>query len=269
MRPDRLTWIGHSTVALDLGGARVLTDPLLRPRLLHLRRHGPAPHPDVVRDVDVILVSHLHYDHLDVPSLRLLGSATPIVVPRGAAAFLRRRGFGDVLEVGAGDEVVAGGVRILAVPAEHERTRRPGGPEADPLGYVVGAQRRVYFAGDTALFAGLADIGALGLDVALLPIWGWGPTIGPGHMDPPDAARAAAVLQPALAVPIHWGTFFPRGLAALRGGSLVAPPKAFLAAAASMAPSVPVRVLRPGEALPLPSGSREPVGGRRPIGPAS
>jgi L-ascorbate metabolism protein UlaG (beta-lactamase superfamily) len=257
-RPGRLTWIGHATVALDLDAARLLTDPVLRPRLVHLRRHGPPPDPSLLRDVDAVLISHLHLDHLDLPSLRMLGRRTTVVVPLGAGAFLARAGFRRVVEIAAGSEVGLGAVRVRAVPARHDAQRRPWGPAAQPVGYVVTAgERRVYFAGDTALFAGMADVGALGIDVALLPIWGWGPTLGPGHMGPREAARAAALLRPGLAVPIHWGTFFPRGLAGPRGSAaLVQPPHAFAAEVARLAPSVAVRVLPPGAALPL-----EPAGG--------
>ena len=72
---------------------------------------------------------------------------------------------------------------------------------------IEGDGRRVYFAGDTDIFDGMADLAPV--DVALLPIWGWGPTMGPGHMDPARAAQAAALLQARLAIPIHWGTYYP------------------------------------------------------------
>ena len=116
---------------------------------------------------------------------------------------------------------------------------------------MVAGPRRVYFAGDTALFDGMADLGDGGIDVALLPIWGWGPSLGPGHMDPEQAARATALLRPAMVVPIHWGTFFPRGLARWRGAALVDPPHAFARAAAGLAPAAEVKLLKPGETLAL------------------
>jgi L-ascorbate metabolism protein UlaG (beta-lactamase superfamily) len=110
----------------------------------------------------------------------------------------------------------------------------------------------VYFAGDTDL---LDDMDGLveGLDVALLPVWGWGPSLGPGHMDPEAAARAAAMLRPRVAVPIHWGTLFPAGLKRWRPGPLTDPPHAFARHVAALAPDVAVRVLAPGEALDLPT----------------
>jgi L-ascorbate metabolism protein UlaG (beta-lactamase superfamily) len=107
----------------------------------------------------------------------------------------------------------------------------------------------VYFAGDTDLHAGMAALKPL--DVALLPVWGWGPTLGPGHMDPLAAAQALAVLRPRIAVPIHWGTLFPIGLGRLRGSRLTDPPREFVREAAGLAPAVRVRVLEPGSTLAL------------------
>jgi L-ascorbate metabolism protein UlaG (beta-lactamase superfamily) len=245
---SRVTWIGHATVLIELGGVRVLTDPLLRGRLGHLRRHGAAPAPGVTDDVAAVLISHLHLDHLDLPSLRRLAPGARLLVPRGAGGFLRRRGFPDVEELAAGDEADVAGVGVTAVPALHDRRRRPFGAEADTLGFVVGG--RVYFAGDTDLFD---DMRALaGLDLALLPVWGWGPSLGEGHLDPEAAARAAALLRPRLAVPIHWGTFYPRLLARFRSDRLTDPPHEFAAAVERLAPDVTVHVLQPGESLPLP-----------------
>jgi L-ascorbate metabolism protein UlaG (beta-lactamase superfamily) len=92
----------------------------------------------------------------------------------------------------------------------------------------------------------MADFGG-NLDLALLPVWGWGPTLGPGHLNPDRAARAAALLSPRLAVPIHWGTLYPPGLARLRPRPLSEPPREFAARARVLAPEVEVRVATPGE----------------------
>ena len=127
----------------------------------------------------------------------------------------------------AGEEIQIGALTVRAVPAEHDTGRLPFGARAEPLGYVIeGAGRSVYFAGDTDVFAGMAELAPV--DVALLPIWGWGPTMGPGHMDPGRAAEAAALLGARLAIPIHWGTYYPVHLG-LRGppGFLETPPPLF------------------------------------------
>ena len=239
---SRLVWVGHATALIEVGGARLLTDPLLRSRLAHLRRHGPPPPPEAMRDLDAVLISHLHHDHLDLPSLRLLPRGTPLVVPRGAARMLHRRGFADVRELAAGQSTEVAGVEVLAVDAVHDRHRLRIGLHADTLGYVVGGT--VYFAGDTDLFDGMADLA--GIEVALIPVWGWGPSLGHGHLDPEAAARAAALLQPRIAVPIHWGTFFPHLMHLWKSDRLTDPPHEFAAAVARLAPEVDVRVLPPG-----------------------
>ena len=250
---ERITFLGHATLLIETGGARLITDPVLRSRLVHLRRHGRAVDEDVQRDLDGILISHLHRDHWDTPSLRLLERWTPIVVPRGAGALATSAGFTDVREGVEGDAGELGGVRVRAVPAEHDDRRGPfGGPRADPIGYVVEGPTRVYFAGDTDVFDGMADLpGAAPLDVALLPVWGWGPSLGAGHMDPRRAAEAAALLRPRVALPIHWGTLYPLALHRVRPVPLTDPPHQFARFAASLAPDVDVRIVAPGGSLTL------------------
>jgi L-ascorbate metabolism protein UlaG (beta-lactamase superfamily) len=232
-------------VLLEHGGVRLLTDPVLRTRVVHLRRHPAAP--QVPEQVDAVLVSHLHYDHLDLPSLKLLPDDVRVLAPVGAAAVLRSAGVGHLVELAPGDTAEVSGLRIEATPAEHDDRRRPLGPRATPLGFVVRSRPSVYFAGDTGVFAGMADLAPL--DLALLPVAGWGPTLGPGHMDAEEAAEAAALLRPGVAVPIHWGTLHPRGRR--RGAWFHAPPREFAARVAELAPDVDVRILEPHESLEL------------------
>src|SRR4051812_13123951 len=247
---ERLTWLGHATVLIEVGGARLLTDPLLRDRVGHLRRHGASPVPTASERLDAVLVSHLHLDHLDAASLRRLPRDVTVLAPVGAGALLRRLGFARTEEMKVGERVDVGDATVTAVPAVHDGRRHPLAPFAEAVGFVIAGERRVYFAGDTDVFDDMeATIGPT--DAALLPIWGWGPSLGPGHMDPLGAARAAALLHPRVAVPIHWGTFFPAGLARLRGSALVEPPKEFTKQASRLAPDVQVRVLAPGQSLAL------------------
>ncbi len=246
---NRITFVGHATVLLELDGARLLTDPLLRGQLGHLRRHGPPPAAGVGDALDAVLISHLHRDHLDLASLRRLDADTPLLAPRGAGAMLRRAGFIATQEVAPGDAVEVGDVTVTATPAIHDDRRSPfGGPRAEAVGFVVSGKHSIYFAGDTDIFETMRDIGP-GLDVALLPVWGWGPTIGSGHLDPEGAARAAEILRPRIAVPIHWGTFYPRGVRTR--DRLTTPPRVFATSVAQIAPDVEVRVLEPGESLVL------------------
>ena len=126
----------------------------------------------------------------------------PIVAPRGSRPLLRR--FSDVREVEVGEDVRFGDVVVTATPAVHT-SRRVTLRSTESVGYVVAGSRRIYFAGDTDLFDGMADL-AGSLDVALIPVAGWGSKVGVGHLDPERAARALQLLKPRLAVPIHWGT---------------------------------------------------------------
>jgi L-ascorbate metabolism protein UlaG (beta-lactamase superfamily) len=232
-------------VLVEHGGVRLLTDPVLRARLAHLRRHAPAP--EVPAGVDAVLLSHLHYDHLDLPSLNLLPGDVRVLAPAGAGALLGPAGIRHVEELVPGDVTDAGGLRIEATPAEHDDRRRPLGARATPIGFVVRGRPSVYFAGDTGMFPGMAELAPV--DVALLPVAGWGPKLGPGHMDSEDAAQAAALLRPGVAVPIHWGTLHPRGRR--RGTWFHAPPHEFAARVAELAPDVDVRILEPGGVLEL------------------
>jgi L-ascorbate metabolism protein UlaG (beta-lactamase superfamily) len=245
---DRIAFLGHAAVLIELDGVRLLTDPLLRGRVAHLRRQvSPVPR-ELFADPDVVLISHLHHDHLDLASLRILGADASLIVPAGAGEWLRRRGFVTVKELGIGEVAKVGTLAVTAVQARHDG-RRPGGPRAATLGYIVRGRRAVYFAGDTELFAEMADF-PRALDVALLPVAGWGPTLGPGHMDPLAAARAVQLIEPRIAIPVHWGTFLPIGLGSRRA-RLGDPPRLFAAHVASLAPSVEVRILSPGQGTEL------------------
>jgi L-ascorbate metabolism protein UlaG (beta-lactamase superfamily) len=242
-----IQYVGHATVLVDVGGVRLLTDPLLRNRVAHLRRAAKID-PAALRGVDAVLISHLHYDHLDLPSLQRLGREMPVVTPRGSGTLIRRKaGVKSVLELGAGEQIEIGSLTIRATKADHDTGRLPLGTKAEPLGYVIeGEGRTIYFAGDTDLFDEMAALAPV--DVALLPIWGWGPTMGPGHMDPTRAAQAAALLRARTAIPIHWGTYYPIHLG-MQGppGFLSTPPALFETAAREYAAGTTVCVLSPGE----------------------
>jgi L-ascorbate metabolism protein UlaG (beta-lactamase superfamily) len=245
----RIEYVGHATVVVDLDGVRLLTDPLLRNRVAHLRRSTPVA-ARALRGVDAVLVSHAHYDHLDLPSLEKLGKKIPVVMPRGLGGLLRKRKFESVLEVEVGETIAIGELRIQAVRAEHDRGRGPFGASADPVGYVVSGTKSIYFAGDTDLFEEMSELGPV--DVGLIPIWGWGPGLGGGHLDPARAAEAVALIQPQLVVPIHWGTYFPihLGLAG-RPAFVSVPPIEFATALKENAPDTRVEVLQPGGSLEL------------------
>lgn len=246
-----VTWWGHATATVRDSGTTVLTDPLLVHRLAHLRRRRGRLPPARTAEADLVLVSHLHADHLHVGSLARLAAGTRVVVPAGAVrAVPGLRRLAKVLrveEVTAGDLVRAGALTVRAVPAAHDGRRLPYGPHRAPaLGYVIEGEARTYFAGDTGLWDGMAK--AVGpVDVALLPVGGWGPFLGSEHLDARRAADAAALLAPACAVPVHYGTYWPIGLDAVRPHEFHSPGTEFVRMAAHHAPAVEAHLLGHGE----------------------
>lgn len=237
-----LTYVGHATVLVELDGAALVTDPMLRPRVIQLRRYADPP---VSFEAEAVLISHGHYDHLDLPSLDRFDPTAQVLVPAGAGGLLRRRGFRFVREVAVGDEVDLGETVVRVTHAEHASSRRVGTARTPAVGYVIEGSRTVYFAGDTDVFDGMGSLGRI--DVALLPVAGWGPRLPAGHLDPARAVQALELIQPRIAVPIHWGTYAP--WRPPRGDDTSA--RAFAELAATVAPAVDVRVLRPGQTCPL------------------
>ncbi len=243
-----ITYIGHATLLIELNGLRILTDPLLRSHISgFIRRQNPLPRWQH-SPIDLVLISHLHFDHFDFASLRMLGKQTRIFVPRGAGDLLHRNGFHNIEEMREGESIRVGEVTIEATQASHRGRRPPFGPTADCLGYLLHGERVIYFAGDTDLFPEMAAF-PTPLDIALMPVWGWGPTLGAGHMDPRRAAESLTLLRPQVAVPIHWGTFFPVGLRYSHGHLLSEPPRLFAQHARQLAPEVAVHIVEPGERL--------------------
>ncbi|MCB0085643.1 MAG: MBL fold metallo-hydrolase [Caldilineaceae bacterium] len=269
----KLTYVGHATMLIEIDGVRILTDPILRGRVGHLRRAATASDPMLLEDVDVVLISHLHWDHFDPPSIRRLGNTPKLVGPTGTAKTLNRRPlrrtlYNEVQEINVGEVLQVGPLEIRSTYAEHKGSRYPIGPATESLGFVISSRENgghsVYFAGDTDLFDDMQHVAQHlehGLDVALLPVWGWGPTLGKGHMNPLRAAQSLRMLQPRLAIPIHWGTLHPIGMGSMGMSAhavhgpgaernkprfLSHPPQAFVHHAVRIAPEVEVCVLPPG-----------------------
>ena len=208
-----LTWWGHSTSTWRDGGTTVLFDPVLTARLGHLRRvRGPVP-PSHAARADLVLVSHLHADHAHLPSLRLIPASADLVVPAGSRRLFRaaRARGTSILEVEPGDLVELRGLRIHVLAADHDGRRHPGSPRRGPaLGFLVQGERRCWYPGDTGPHLALDDV--VDIDLALVPVAGWGPNLGPGHLDAAQASRAVGRVHPFDAVPVHWGTWWPLGL---------------------------------------------------------
>ena len=248
----RVNYVGHATVLIDMGRVRLLTDPILRDRVFFLQRHGPNPSLELLsqRPPDVVLLSHLHYDHADLPSLRRLPSTTSVIAPQGSARYLNRWAGVAVQEVAEGDRIQVEDVEISVLPAEHSWGVSIPRPMTSCVSFIVRNQTSLYFAGDTDLFDEMYTIGRdFDLDMALLPVWGFSHRVGTGHLTPLSAAQALTRLRPRIAVPIHWGSFRFVGPNSVWDtvDYLTAPPVAFSEHAARLAPQTEVRILQPGE----------------------
>ena len=244
--------MGHATTIVDIGQIRVLTDPVLRDRVTFLQRHGDNPAPQMLaeRSPQVVLISHLHYDHADLASLRMLPKGTPVVAPRGSGLYLARGSGLEIHEMRAGDRLRVADVDITAVPAAHGSGFSLPLPATASLGYTLRNRLSVYFAGDTGLFEEMHDVGReFDLDLALLPVWGYSHRVGAGHLTPRTAAEALLRLNPRVAVPIHWGAMRLPGPHALwkSVGYLKHPPCVFAEHASRLSPRTDVRILQPGE----------------------
>jgi L-ascorbate metabolism protein UlaG (beta-lactamase superfamily) len=246
----RITYIGHATVLVELAGTRVITDPVLRTQLFGriISRAGDEPGP-IDPPPDAILISHQHPDHLDLPSLRQLGAEIPVIAPRGSGKRLRRAGMKTVHELSPSESTTTGAAEVMATPAEHDGRRYPIGREVPALGYEIrAADTRIYFAGDTDLFDEMTELA--GVDVALLPIAGWGTKVGEGHLDPERALEAARRIRPRVVIPIHWGTLLRADLHNRRP-ELLSKPAEKLVAELEMLPGVDAHILQPGETYTL------------------
>lgn len=247
MNTTDITYVGHATVLIETKRTRVLTDPLLRNRVGFLKRRKYRTEKAWHESIDAILISHTHRDHFDLPSLRLLNSSTRLIAPKEAVKRLKLRGYSNWEEVEVGDYINIKGVTVKVTPARHYGGLRSFILTNKPaVGYVIHGNHRIYFAGDTDQFDEMVEI-SKDLDVALLPVWGWGPTLGFGHLNPWRAAEALTLLRPSVAIPIHWGTFYPLGIGWLRPSYLIEPPNQFAYYAAQLAPEVEVRIIQPGE----------------------
>jgi len=251
-----ITYLGHATVLIEVDGVRVLTDPVLSARLLFLDRVVKPVDPTNYADIDIVLISHLHHDHCDTRSLALLRGAV-VIAPVGSGAYLRRHArLPRVVELAEGTTIERAGLIFTAVHADHDGKRVPFGPSAPAIGFVItGSDSTTYFAGDTDVYPEMTSLPmpeSHGLDTALLPVWGWGPNLGPGHMDPARAVDALELLEPAAAMPIHWGTLFPRGMSRVLPSSrelLTRPPEQFVEMAADRVGHVDVSVVQPGQTM--------------------
>ena len=216
-----VTWIGHSTLLVQLDGVTFLTDPNWAGRsgpfggLVGVRRFTPPPVGiDSLPPIDFVLISHDHYDHLDEPTVRRLARVyhPTFIVPLGLKSWLADRGITSAIELDWGQSIVFQGLTIVCTPAQHGSGRTPAdqGRRLWSSWAVLGSQR-FYFAGDTGYYRHFKEIGdALGpFDLAALPIGSYTPRdiAGPVHISPEEALLAWTDLRARRFIGIHWGTF--------------------------------------------------------------
>ena len=218
-----LTWIGHSTFLVQLDGINLLTDPIWSERTSPVAFAGPRRlvppglQFEALPPIHAVLISHDHYDHLDLPTVTRLARAhrPTFFVPLGLGGWFESLGVDRVVELDWWESARFGPLAVTAVPAQHSSGRslllEDQNERLWASWVIAGADRRFFFAGDTGYHAGLAEIGRrLGpFDVATLPIGGYNDFRyhHPNHLSPEETVQAFQDLRGSLLVPMHWGTF--------------------------------------------------------------
>jgi L-ascorbate metabolism protein UlaG (beta-lactamase superfamily) len=207
----RITWIGHASFFLQFAGHSVIVDPnwakwhgpVKRQRQPGLSLHG-------VPEVDLVLVTHAHFDHLHKPSLKILQASKGIVVPLGSGSLVKRLGFPSIHEMRIWDSLAFEELEIIHTPSHHWGARFIHDVHRNYGGYLVRAGgKSVFHCGDSAYFEGFKEIGGrYDIDIALMPIGAYeSPSGRDVHMNPEEAVRAFSDLGAKVLIPMHYGTF--------------------------------------------------------------
>lgn len=206
-----ITWIGHASFLIQTSGGNVLVDPIWGNWLKGIKRMRHAGvEPGALPPVDLVLVTHAHFDHLDRRSLRGVAAGQPVVVPFEVGNLVHDLGFGLVQELHYWETFALGSIRVTLTPCHHWGARMLHDSHRGFGGFILEVDGRViYHCGDTAYFEGFTEIGRrYPIDVALLPIGAYEPpSLRAVHMNPEEALEACVVLGAKVMVPMHYGTF--------------------------------------------------------------
>ncbi len=206
-----LTWIGHASFLMHASGQNILVDPNWAKWLSIVKRvRQPGLELHELPDIDLVLITHAHFDHLHRRTLREVAADQPIVVPRGVSKLVHDLGFRDVHELGAWETYQHGDLKITLTPCLHWGARMVHDNHREFGGYLVeGSGRTILHGGDSAYFEGFREIGdRFDIDVAILPIGAYGAPSGRDvHMNPEEAVEAFIDLKAKHLVPMHYGTF--------------------------------------------------------------
>lgn len=210
-----VTWVGHASYVIQIGGLTVLTDPVWSRRIPGVPARLTPPGLDwaALPRVDAVVISHNHYDHLDGPTIRRLPRDTPILVPAGLGRWFRRRRFTDVTELDWWESRAIGDVSLDFVPAHHWSRRTLTDTCRSLWGgwMLTGPDSRVYFAGDSAYGHWFREIAGRypAIDLALMPAGAYEPFwfMRTMHCSPEEAVRATIECGATRMAPMHWGTF--------------------------------------------------------------
>lgn len=207
----RVTWIGHSAFFVEIGSRTCIIDPNWAKWLGFLKRiREPGLHLHELPELDLVLVSHAHHDHMHKKSLKTLQSTFGVVVPRGSASLVNKLNFSAVHEMQVWDSIDFDGMEVIHTPAMHWGARFIHDTHRDYGGYIIRANgRSVFHCGDSAYFPGFAEIGKRhDIDVALMPIGAYdAPSGREVHMNPEEAVQAFLELGAKVLIPMHYGTF--------------------------------------------------------------
>lgn len=210
-----IVWIGHSSFLIQIDGIHLLIDPIWSIKSPFMRRLSPPGLvPDQLPDIDAVLISHAHYDHLQFSSLRKVPGAPAFYVPAGLKRRMLRKRFAPTEELEWWQSVTFTdkGVKLHFVPAQHWTKRTPWDTNSSHWGgwVIEGKRETIYFAGDSGYFRGFREIGSrFDIDIALMPIGAYEPEwfMGPQHVTPEQAVQAYLDTGAKHFIPMHYGTF--------------------------------------------------------------